>query len=370
MNKNIGKSKANHVQGNIPYKNCLNCGSELQGKYCHVCGQEATSKTPTVGAFLLEYINNAFIWDPKFFKTIWTLISRPGRLTNEYIAGKFVSQEHPLKLNMFLLFVFITLFVFFAGTEKMSNSVYSLTNSESVRPSLQLESLLKTGYAEKFEDSPRDTVQLLAPLFLTERYSEVFSNIETIEDTDGEGLDKWIAVFPHVLIEDNIIIWDESGYYRFNLESEAGQIELQMVNSVWSEMVNLMARYFPFLVLFTAPFLSLSLGLVQRKSRIPRIHHFIFALHYTAFLEVQMMFIYLLHLTLSPPMALLQGIMIVGSCLYLTIAFRKVYRTSTWLKATLKALFTSVVYLLIGLVIFMVIFFIACFAIVNKGLVG
>ena len=143
-----------------------------------------------------------------------------------------------------------------------------------------------------------------------------------------------------------------------------------MVNTVWSEMVKLIAKYFPLLVLFTAPFLSIALGIVQRKSRIPRIHHFIFALHYTAFLELLMICIFLLHLTLSPPMAWLQWVMIIGSCLYLTIAFRNVYKTTTWTRAALKALFTSMVYMLIGLVIFFLIFIVACFVVVNQTLIS
>ena len=366
-NKNEDQSKK---QAKLPYTHCLNCGAELQGKYCHVCGQEATSKTPTVGAFLVEYANHAFIWDSHFFKTIWNLISRPGYLTKEFIAGKFASHEHPLKLNMFLLFVLITLFVFFAGTEKMNNSVHNITHSESVRPGIQLEFLIKNGYTERINESPRDTVHLLAPLFLVERYPEVLSNIETIEDTDGKGLDKWIAVLPHVLIEDSIVMLDESGFYRFNQESKAGENELNMVNTVWSEMVRLIAKYFPLLVLFTAPFLAFALGLVQRKSRIPRIHHFIFALHYTAFLELLMICIFLLHLTLLPPMDWLQWVMIIGSCVYLTIAFRNVYGTTTWTMAALKALFTSVVYMLIGMVIFFVIFIVACFLAANNTLIS
>ena len=365
-NKDSSKKK----QGKLPYTHCLNCGAELQGKYCHVCGQEATSKTPSVGAFLVEYANHAFIWDSNFLKTIWNLIRRPGHLTKEFIAGKFASHEHPLKLNMFLLFVLITLFVFFAGTEKMNNSVHNLTYSESVRPGIQLEFLIKNGYAENMKESPRDTVQLLAPLFLAERYPEVLSNIETIEDTDGEGLDKWIAVLPHVLIEDSIVMLDESGFYRFNQQSKAGENELKMVNTVWSEMVKLIAKYFPLLVLFTAPFLSIALGIVQRKNRIPRIHHFIFALHYTAFLELLMICIFLLHLTLSPPMEWLQWVMIIGSCLYLTIAFRNVYGTTTWTMSALKALFTSMVYMLICLVIFFLIFIVACLVVVNQTLIS
>ena len=367
-NKNEGHSKTK--QGKPPYTHCLNCGAELQGKYCHVCGQEAVSKTPSVGAFIVEYANHAFIWDSNFLKTLWNLIRRPGYLTKEFIAGKFASHEHPLKLNMFLLFVLITLFVFFAGTEKVNNKVHNITNNEAVLAGLQLEFMIDRGELDTTLLSPQDTVQLLAPLFFANQHPGFIRCIDTLENTHDKGLDKWIAVIPHTFIEDSIMVEYESGCYRLNQEIQTAQNELMLVNSIAQELVDLIARYFPLLVLFTAPFLAMSLRFVQRKNRLPRIHHFIFALHYTAFLEVLMICIFLLHLTLSPPMNWMQWIMIMGSCLYLTIAFREVYGTKTWAGATLKALFTSLVYLLIGLVVFLGILVVAFFVAINNALIS
>lgn len=369
MKKVRKKAKVKQAPSSHAYTHCLNCGTELKGSFCHACGQEATSKTPTVGAFVLEYLNNAIIWDSNCLQTIWTLIRRPGQLTKDYIAGKFVSQEHPLKLNMFLLFVFITLFVFFAGTEKMNNSVHSLTSSEGVQAGIQVEYMVKNDYAAKMMASPRDTVQILAPLFIAENYPEFFSCIETIEDTDGEGLDKWIAILPHVLIEDKFLVL-ESGYYRFNQEANLGKTEMELFHSVWSEMTDLTTRYFPMLVLFTSPLLALSLALVHRKNRRSRFDHFIFALHYTALLELLMICIYVLHLTVSPPAVVLNWVMIIGSCLYLTVAFRTAYDTTTWTKAALSALLTSLIYLLIGLMVFFVIFIIASVLAVQNVLIS
>ena len=366
MDKNTENLKAKHTQSNLPYTHCLNCGAELQGMYCHVCGQQATSKTPTISAFVLEYLNNAFIWDSQFFKTIWTLIRRPGHLTNEFLSGKFTSQEHPLKLNMFLLFVFITLFVFFAGSEKMNDSVHNLTKDEIVRSSVQLEFLKNDEYAEKLKESPQDTIQLQASFILAEKYSGIITRLETIEDVEGEDLDIWVAVVPHTLIEEEVIVFDECGYYRFNPDSKVGKEGLELFNSVMEKMVELFTDYFPMLVLFTAPFLSTSLGLVLRKKRLPRIHHFIFALHYTAFLEFLMMCIYILHLTVAPSMDLLECIMMIGSCVYLAISFHKVYNSDSWTKAILNSLFTSLIYLIIGLVIFIGVFLVACFHIADQ----
>ncbi len=366
ISSNTNNDQAKKTPTELPYTHCLNCGAELQGKYCHVCGQEATSQTPSVGAFIVEYANHAFIWDSNFFKTIWNLISRPGYLTKEFIAGKFASYEHPLKLNMFLLFVFITLFALFTGTDRMNRSMYKMTENEVVQEQIKFDYLLKNEQPDKVQASSLDTITLVAPLLLAERHSKIVRCIDTIECTNEKGLDKWVAIVPQVLIEDDIFVMDESGDYRINPESKVGNAELELFYTLCTKMMDIISRYFPLFVLFTAPFLTLALRLVQRKSRLPRIHHFIFSLHYTAFLELLMICIYLLYLTVSPPIELLNWIMLIGSCLYLTMAFRRVYETQTWTGAALKALLTSLIYVLIGLVIFSGIFIVSCFIIAGN----
>lgn len=367
MSENNTHTHHSEIEGmhvNLPYRNCLNCGAELKGMYCHACGQEVTDKTPTVSGFIVEYINNAYNWDSRFFRTLWILIRRPGYLTNEFLAGKFISQEHPLKLNMFLLFVFVTLFLFFAGTEKMTDSVHRITYDERVFPGVQLEFLKSNPeYAKKMHDSPQDTVHLCAPLTLSERNPDIIQILEVKEYAARQGLDKWMAVIPRVLIADKYLLMDDNGYYRFNTEAKVGKGELELLNSVWSEMVQIASQYFPMLLLLTAPFLSISLRFVQRKSKIPPINHFIFSLHYTAFLEFLMICIYILYLTLAPSINVLQWIMLIGSCVYLTIAFRRVYTIDSWSKAIVKSLLTSLIYSIILLFLFLIVLIFACFII-------
>jgi hypothetical protein len=118
------------------------------------------------------------------------------------------------------------------------------------------------------------------------------------------------------------------------------------------------------LLLLTAPFLSISLSLVQRRSRLPHINHFIFSLHYMALLEFLMICIFVLHLTVAPSMELMEGVLLIGSCVYLTIAFRRVYAIERWSVAIVKSLLTSLIYFLILLLIFVSVFLAACFIIV------
>jgi hypothetical protein len=320
----------------------------------------------------VEYVNNAFIWDSNFVSTFWTLLRRPGQLTNDYNAGKFIRQEHPLKLNMFLLFVFISLFVFFASAEKMTTSMNKLTTNESVFSGVQLNLLAEDAeYVKKMQESPRDTILLLAPLSLTESHPEILTNIETIKKASGESLaneaalDKWVAVVPRVLIEDKIVVVGNDGNYHFNTETNKGKDQLNLFTSILGEMIRIASNYFPILLLLTIPFLTFSLRMVQRKSKIPTIHHLIFSLHYAAFLEVLIIFVYVLYLTIAPPMSVLQYGLMICSCVYMAIAYHRVYAT-TWFSAIAKSLLTSVIYFTILSIVFIIIFFAACIMIVDK----
>jgi hypothetical protein len=352
-----------------PYKHCLNCGSELQGLYCHTCGQQAVDPRPSVKSFVMEYIHNAFMWDPKFLYTIRNLVCRPGHLTNEFLDGKIVSYVHPLKLNMFILFVLISFFLFFSGQEKLNNSMQIFTDEEMLNPILQMQTLsTDTEIADQLIESPRDTIYLCAPLQLATKHPHLITNIETIENTNGDSLDKWRAVVPRYLIEENIITLNEEGYYYFNKESHDAAENVELLNTIFEQMIQFCTKYFPLIVLFTAPFIALAVRLVRRKDKCPQINHFIFALHYTAFLELMCMIIFALHLIISPPKEILEWGFALSACIYLTISFRKVYGTTSWIKAIIQAIFINLTYLLLFLLIIIIIFIIVTFTVLINHL--
>lgn len=366
MNENIQTPNAAEEQSGLPYTHCLNCGTELKGVFCHSCGQEAVDVKPTVKGLLMAFLDNAWMIDSQFLRTVWTLVRRPGQLTCEYNEGKFISQQHPLKLNMFLLFIFVTLFVFFGSGDQINDSVHGLRNNEQFFSGIVLSTLSDNAeYVTKMQESPRDTVLLQAPMWLATKYPEILTNIETREDAASDELDIWVATLPQLLIEDDFIKLADNGCYHFNTEVEMEENMLDVLIWIWDVMADITSRYFPMLLLLTTPFLSFALRLVQRKSGIPTVNHFIFALHYTAFLEVLMITIYVLHLTIAPPMSILEHFMNGGTILYLFFAFRRVY-ANTWPKAAVKSLLTNMIYFSILLLIFMVIFFIACCIVVAQ----
>ena len=86
-----------------------------------------------------------------------------------------------------------------------------------------------------------------------------------------------------------------------------------------------------------------------------------------ALLELLMLFVYILYLTVDPSTTLLRWIIYIGSCTYLTIAFRNVYGTRTWLKALVKALFTGLVYMVISISILLAILVFATVIVIGQA---
>lgn len=86
--------------------NCLNCGTDVPGRYCTNCGQENIVPHETFGHLVKEFAADLVHYDSKTLLTFKYLFTKPGFITKEYIAGKRVKFVHPIKLYIFSSFVF------------------------------------------------------------------------------------------------------------------------------------------------------------------------------------------------------------------------------------------------------------------------
>jgi hypothetical protein len=91
---------------------CLNCATELQGRYCHHCGQPGKGSLYSVIEVATETLVELVSLDGKLIRTL-KLLFVPGALTREYIGGRRVRYASPVRLYLFsslLLFAVISLF--------------------------------------------------------------------------------------------------------------------------------------------------------------------------------------------------------------------------------------------------------------------
>src|SRR5438128_60320 len=89
-----------------PLSHCENCGTELRGHWCSVCGQPAIDYRRSFRHVIVDLLESFLNWDSKFFATIGLLIVKPWRLTNEFLAGKRVRYLHPLRLYLLASILF------------------------------------------------------------------------------------------------------------------------------------------------------------------------------------------------------------------------------------------------------------------------
>jgi hypothetical protein len=125
--------------------NCANCGTDLQGKFCHACGQENLELRENFGHMMNHAISDYFHFDHQFFHTLKPLLFKPGKLTNEYMAGKRVQYLHPVKMYIFISLVYFLL-LFKSGFEPIrvnSTNDKKQTKKERELTNKQLDSVLK-----------------------------------------------------------------------------------------------------------------------------------------------------------------------------------------------------------------------------------
>ena len=89
---------------------CLNCGTRLQDKFCHHCGQKDIPKRQTMGELLTNFVSSFFSYEGKFLQTTKYIITKPGFLAVEFNNGKRESYYHPARMYVFISFIFFLLF--------------------------------------------------------------------------------------------------------------------------------------------------------------------------------------------------------------------------------------------------------------------
>jgi hypothetical protein len=88
---------------------CANCGAGLTGPFCAGCGQHVADFHRSIWRLLGELSDNLFCWDNKFLRTLGPLLTKPGLLTREFMAGRRVRYVQPLRLFLFVSAVCLSL---------------------------------------------------------------------------------------------------------------------------------------------------------------------------------------------------------------------------------------------------------------------
>ena len=79
---------------------CLNCGAQLSGPFCSQCGQEDNELRVSLKRLFKDFLAEQVGLETKVPTTLSKLVTKPGYLTKEYLAGKRVRSLLPLRLYL------------------------------------------------------------------------------------------------------------------------------------------------------------------------------------------------------------------------------------------------------------------------------
>lgn len=99
--------------------NCLNCGMHLRGQYCGNCGQRSRSRLISLWELISDAFGDLFELDSRLWKTIVPLVTRPGRLTHDYLQGRRARYMPPFRMYLVMSLVFFVV-AFFNPREELS----------------------------------------------------------------------------------------------------------------------------------------------------------------------------------------------------------------------------------------------------------
>lgn len=316
---------------------CLNCNTELNGPFCHQCGQEDTHYVRGVFSLITEFFGEMGNWDGRLWRTLRPLFCRPAFLSNEYIKGRRVPYVPPLRLY---LFISIVAFIFFSqlgsGLALKANG-QSDPNAAEVREEVMneiRENLSNTGN-QRLLDNPALNVANVSP-----NADDINSESQPRSGSDIDRLARG----------------EQSVSIGFLSDEENAELteKLQLMAQRPKILVDKFFTVAPQMMLIMLPIFALFLKLMYIGSKRYYIEHVVLALHTHAFMLISLLAILainLLHSTLVkygvsswltwPLPWLLKGLWI-WLPVYLFLAQKRFYRQSvlvTFIKYSITALF-------------------------------
>lgn len=96
---------------------CANCGTALQGPFCHACGQDCDTHKRSIAHLGMEMFEGLFDFDGRFWTTLPALFLRPGGLARDYMNHRMARHVPPFRTFL------VALVLYFFAAEHAAHEV-------------------------------------------------------------------------------------------------------------------------------------------------------------------------------------------------------------------------------------------------------
>jgi len=317
---------------------CLNCGTELKGKYCYNCGQENLQIKESFGHMMSHAISDYFHFDQKFFHTLKPLFFSPGKLTNEYLIGHRAQYLHPVKMYIFISLVYFVL-LFQSGFEPVKVTTHpdkhksrreiDSTNRalDSIAKDPNIPSFAKAAILQAKIDTNKTTVDttFIGPKTNDTSYAQYLTSESKLPPAKRDG-------------------WFMRLYNKkaFAYRAEYGSMAKKVITEEFEHNI-------PKMMFLMLPLCALILMIAFWSNKKYYVEHLIYSFHLHCFMFLFLAIIMLIEL-IFPASNVLNGILdwiaTIGIIWYIYRSLRTFYNRSRW-RTVSKMIGASIMYLFI-----------------------
>jgi hypothetical protein len=289
----------------------LNCNTEVQGRFCHICGQENVEPKETVWGLVSHFFHDITHFDGKFFTSLKWLVVKPGFLSKEYIMGRRARHLNPIRMYVFTASLFFILFFSFffdiknlkVGTsnrqkDKKGNVLVSekikenaLSNAETKEDSANIEKGYR--YINKFADTGITLKQTEEPHVDSLNKTGIPTKSDNSEDQKGKNNTNFNLFFntseyrseahydsvQHSLSPEFKDGWLKRAMKRKEIHLNQ-KIKEEGSTKVFTQLLDKFMHSFPQILFLSLPLIALVLQLLYiRRKQFYYVNHGIFLIH-------------------------------------------------------------------------------------------
>lgn len=343
-----------------PFTHCENCGTQLTGHYCAQCGQAAIDYRRSFGHVILDVLNEFLNWDSKFFSTIALLLTRPWKLTNEFVGGKRVRHVHPLRL--YLLASVLFFFAVNYGAKGLKFEPGKVSEAKQAEIAAEIEKkrdkIEKNLDKEKLNpDQRRKAEEVLDSLTKPSPSATpaVSPSATTLPDATATVSPSKTGKREYGAVGDRpFIVFDENDKSSTPFERWLEARAKEKMGEHGTKMGLFLTTLFsnlPYMMLCCIPLFAFVLKILYIRGRIFYIDHLIYALHIHSFLYTGVMLIVLATIGLDRAIPgtfadWVIALLWITFVIQIFLSIRYVYRQG-WFISTLKFFIGGFVYLIV-----------------------
>lgn len=318
-------------------KNCLNCGTLVQGHYCQNCGQENIVPKETFWHMFTHFFYDITHFDGSFFTTLKDLLFKPGFLTKEYMKGRRKAYLHPVRMYVFTSAVF---FLVFFSLYHVSESDIEFNPKENIVVPIP-----------KRDSTVSDRI-LPTPAFKTIKDSLANSKMDTTHKSKSKNggfnvnfgsAEKYKSVHEYDSIQQSLPKSKKDNWIKKIINKKAIVINQRYTgkeNTMMVDLVNKFIHSVPYILFASLPLFALFLKLLYfRRKQFYYADHGVFLIHLYIFTFLFMLFWFSLDKLKSTTnlggVGIIQTILVLTGLFYTLMSLKNFYQQG-WGKTILK----------------------------------